>query len=504
MLGLRLSALLLASLAGFPAGTDAFWRMPCRGQTGFARMDPIVDPGKVSSHVHAVHGGGGFAMTSDTDSLRKSECTSCAVTQDKSAYWIPTLYFIHSNGTAEMVKEVGGMLAYYLLYGDKPKAFPKGFRMLAGDPFLRNFTWPVPDPPKSEWHGEQSSQRALAQKALGFNCMNYGKQQAEPSLGRHFMPNKTFLDENCPDGLRLELQFPSCWNGKDHGQRRNMPPGFETRLVSLFFENIFDTGSFKDYDGYFSLSNGDPTGYGYHGDFIFGWEDGVLEQAVEQCTDESGLVDKCKVFDLQPQSVMQQCKFEMPEELKDENVMIHEGLPGPMTVAWGPEYAMGDGMHMGSSATSTAPGLPGIPTLSVPDISLSLGLSIGGHNLLGADSPSTSESTPTTTATPTTTSTPTSTATPTPTPSPTTSYAVDSIPEEIIYLEKDVVVLVNQEGVPYSTETRGVRTVSTAYSTASETSTVVYDVPVLPEPTLAGSKHARRHVHYHHARHHGF
>lgn len=50
-------AVLLASLAAFPAA-DAFWRLPCRGRTGVARLDPIVDPGEVSSHVHVVHGGG--------------------------------------------------------------------------------------------------------------------------------------------------------------------------------------------------------------------------------------------------------------------------------------------------------------------------------------------------------------------------------------------------------------------------------------------------------------
>lgn len=58
MQDIRLSALLMASVAIFPAFTDAFWRLPCHGQSGVARMDPIVDPGEVSSHVHVVHGGG--------------------------------------------------------------------------------------------------------------------------------------------------------------------------------------------------------------------------------------------------------------------------------------------------------------------------------------------------------------------------------------------------------------------------------------------------------------
>ena len=110
MQDIRLSAILLA-LAILPAWTDAFWRLPCRGRSGVARMDPIVDPGKISSHVHVVHGGGGFAMKADTATLRKSKCTSCGVSQDKSAYWTPALYFMHSNSTAELVPEVGGMLA---------------------------------------------------------------------------------------------------------------------------------------------------------------------------------------------------------------------------------------------------------------------------------------------------------------------------------------------------------------------------------------------------------
>lgn len=43
--------------------------------------------------------------------LKKGDCTSCAVTQDKSAYWTPALYFMHENGTAQIVEQVGGMLA---------------------------------------------------------------------------------------------------------------------------------------------------------------------------------------------------------------------------------------------------------------------------------------------------------------------------------------------------------------------------------------------------------
>lgn len=47
-------ALLVASLSGL---SNAFWRMDCHSRTGLARIDPLVDPGVVSDHSHAIHGG---------------------------------------------------------------------------------------------------------------------------------------------------------------------------------------------------------------------------------------------------------------------------------------------------------------------------------------------------------------------------------------------------------------------------------------------------------------
>jgi hypothetical protein len=162
---------------------------------------------------------------------------------------------------------------YYFLNGNNIQAFPPGFQMIAGDSRERNFTWPVPDPPKSDWSGDQIGQKALSQKALGFNCLDYSIAP-EPSLFRHFLPDKSYLDAHCKDGVRLELMFPSCWNGKDVGSSSHTshvaypslvmtgdcPEGFNTRLPGLFYETIFDTYAFKDKAGSFVISNGDPTG----------------------------------------------------------------------------------------------------------------------------------------------------------------------------------------------------------------------------------------------------
>ncbi|GAQ08895.1 hypothetical protein ALT_6216 [Aspergillus lentulus] len=480
---MRLHVGLVTGLLALSGLTDAFWRLPCRGRTGLARIDPLMDPGKPSSHVHAVHGSGGFSMSASGADLKASSCTSCAVTQDKSAYWIPALYFMHENGDAEIVNQVGGMLAYYLLYGENVTAFPDNFRMIAGDTYLRDFPWPIPDPPKSEWTGKQASQEALRQKAIGFNCLNYALDP-EPSLGRHFLPNKTYLDEHCTDGVRFELMFPSCWNGKDvdsddhksHVAYPSLvmdgtcPEGFETRLVSLFYESIWDTYAFKDKEGYFVIANGDPTGYGYHGDFMQGWESGVLQQAVEQCTNPSGEVEDCAVFNIQSEDQQQQCTFDMPPALKHEKVTLTSGgLPNHLAVQWGPAYAS----DVSASVSSVVSSALSAATHAVASASaeLSLHVSAFGNNLQ--------------------ISKPTSTWTPT----PTTSYVESAVTQAVVYVEQEIIVWVDGQKNILGTGTGSLETLST---TTRTTTRVVSTVVTVPTDTPVKRE---EHVHHVHKRH---
>lgn len=89
------------------------------------------------------------------------------------------------------------------------------------------------------------------------------------------MPNKTYLDQNCPDGLRLEVLFPICWNGEDldsHDHKShlaysdaganggNCPEGYDHVINQIMMETYYPVGKYKDREGYFVLGNGDPTG----------------------------------------------------------------------------------------------------------------------------------------------------------------------------------------------------------------------------------------------------
>ncbi|KAI9818258.1 MAG: hypothetical protein M1832_004474 [Thelocarpon impressellum] len=383
------------ALLALVGGADAFWRLPCQGRSGLARIDPLVNPGAVAPHAHTIHGGSNFGMNSGYEELVKSNCTSCAVRQDRSAYWTPVLYFKHADGKLQLVRQNGGTLVYYLLpKSGKVTAFPAGFEMIAGDTYRRNSSLPWPDPELSSWPAdpEQSSQDALSQKALGFNCLNYGGK-AEDSLYRHKMPSKADLDSKCKSGLRMELMFPSCWNGKDVRSADHKshvaypglvkdgkcPQGFETQLIRLFFETIWDTQDFAGKAGEFVLSNGDTTGHGYHGDFVSGWDPAFLQKAADTCTHDSGNIKDCPLFtDLQSEAEQAQCQIEMPAELQKENCeKPKDGLPGGVQIQYGPQPATPAAGSAGSAPTSPAAAAPSYVASSSASSSASSGASSG-------------------------------------------------------------------------------------------------------------------------------
>jgi len=175
--------------------------------------------------------------------------------------------------------------SYYFLFKNDAnpdsgiKAFPKDFRMIAGDSLRRNYSVADSDPTKQDpeksfWAAlGQTSQTDLEQRALGFNCLDYSKHP-EGSLYRHYLPEKNYLDANCKQGVRIEIMFPSCWNGKDLNSENHRshvaypdlvmngrcPKGFDVKLPGLFYETIWDTFAFAGYEGQFVLSNGDLHG----------------------------------------------------------------------------------------------------------------------------------------------------------------------------------------------------------------------------------------------------
>jgi Domain of unknown function (DUF1996) len=233
------------------------------------------------------------------------------------------------------------------------QAFPADFRMIAGMAGKRAFFGKKPTPEMAYWTDDDRTQMSLMEKSIGFNCMEPQNRPPENSLERHEMPDRTLID-TCRAGIRAELQFPSCWNGVDRDSDNHTshvaypymlrsgdcPEGYPARLPTLFFETIFSTQVFVGMPGQFVFAQGDVTGYGYHGDFINGWDAGVQEQFIESCSGEgSGLQEACPVLDIKNDDEIVSCKMETPESLQNEAISLVDQLPGGCQIVTGVDWS---------------------------------------------------------------------------------------------------------------------------------------------------------------------
>ncbi|KAF7507574.1 hypothetical protein GJ744_010365 [Endocarpon pusillum] len=256
------------------------------------------------------------------------------VQKDLSNYWVPNLWYAAENGTFTSVPQVGGVLVYYLQRpgdGEKLTAFPEGLRMVAGDPMKRSF-------------GNDKESRAI-----NYACLNFNGPATPETNG--FPTNK------CSSGLRAQVFFPSCWDGKnldspDHKSHLSYPvndhaygscpPSHPVHFVSLFYEVLFSTDLFDDMwygdKQPFVWSMGDPTGYGLHGDFFSGWDVAHLQKAIDECTNNSGRVEDCPVFTLTPNDVAKGCRI--PPSIDEQTSGTLDALPGCNPVQAGPGRAV--------------------------------------------------------------------------------------------------------------------------------------------------------------------
>ncbi|CAG8972007.1 hypothetical protein HYALB_00008292 [Hymenoscyphus albidus] len=307
------------------------------------RLDPLVNPGtNHSPHVHQVTGGNAFsASVASSDVFKIANCTTCSFSEDLSNYWNANLYFKARNGTYKRVPqvpnrgltgEVGGMTVYYTspYDGSKVTAFKPGFQMLAG-------------------HAEQRVPGGVTQwNAICFRCYNaknFGGENQAPCSDKT-VDSVSLSTKACPGGICTNIRFPTCWDGvnwdsADHLSHVSYPASkasedngpcpstHPVKLPQLMFEVIWDTTSFNDKslwptDGSqpFVFSMGDNTGYGQHGDYIFGWKDNVLQKAMEVgCFGAS-----CSA--LKTQSFSDANKCAVPDEVKEPIDGWISTLPG--------------------------------------------------------------------------------------------------------------------------------------------------------------------------------
>lgn len=271
------------------------------------RMDPIISPGGVSQHVHSIVGGSNFDDTMTYQSALASGCTTAPVSVDKSNYWTPQLYYYGPDDQSFQLIPVNYVNTYYLPRGPNNSynvsAFPDGLRMIAGNPYRRTY-----------------NASSFADQAVSFVCLDYNTDHSgDPDWAQR----NNFFDHNCPSGMRMQVNFPSCWDGvnldsADHTSHMayasggpngggDCPSTHPVHLVTLFYEFIYNVQNFPFNNASYPtwvLANGDTTGYGFHGDFVNGWPahvngTNVLQQALDQCNDNNGVggeLNNCPPF----------------------------------------------------------------------------------------------------------------------------------------------------------------------------------------------------------------
>ncbi|KAF2669402.1 WSC-domain-containing protein [Microthyrium microscopicum] len=342
---------------------SAFWRMPCTEML-LGRVDPVVQPGVASAHVHTVVGGNSMSNYSEKDglSLSNSACTSCVIQADKSAYWTPALYYEYPNGTFMMVPH-GGSIVYYLGRGNNATRvpFPPGFRMVVGSAAARSF---------AQTPLTYMNQRPIAEQ-VSWLCI------ADPSQPETYGLNQT----DCPYGLRSQIQFPTCWNGIDLYKSDqshvahlsgidsgDCPPTHPYQFAHVFQEIYHQPNDVPDQQpgGRFVLSTGDPTGYSLHADFMNGWDQDVLACAVENCAlgEQDGDLQDCPcLLPSYNPNTAQFCPMR-PSQVVETVTGLLPKLPGCINIVNGPAAAQPADMNCPPSVVAAGPQL--LPT---PDTS---------------------------------------------------------------------------------------------------------------------------------------
>ncbi|KAK4895020.1 hypothetical protein LTR27_006887 [Elasticomyces elasticus] len=372
-----------AAVLPYLGGVDAFWRMNCAViQTG--RVDPVVNPGAIAAHAHSIVGGSNIGINSTYDTMTNSSCTSCELRSDKSAYWTPLMYYWYPNGSFFEVPH-GGSVVYYLGRGPNVNTtipFPPGFMMLSGDKSARSYDNETYSYGNAEYPGRPIADR------VSFTCL-VGSGPQPPNLPYMFNAS------SCVNGLRAQVVFQSCWDGVHLYKTDNShvaylsgldngicPPNYPHQLPTLFIETNYAVGQVPNGtdDNRFVFSQGDPTGYGFHADFLNGWDMAVQTEAVNTCLYNgafNGVVQECPVLSADDTTGYAENCPERRRQVDEEVHGMLDRLPGCIEVTYGPGAAPASSMMCPPTApkpyvTPTADSVPLVTASPTPGVQFGL------------------------------------------------------------------------------------------------------------------------------------
>lgn len=234
----------------------------------FAPDDPIVFPNQPgASHMHSFYSNESTNANSTPATLSGSPGSCNYIgNYNRSAYWIPSVYYTNPDGTATRFSAGSQELIVYYrrpggANGPKVHPFPVGLRMVAGNS-----------------HATSPQSSAIT----SWDCGDGG-----PSYS--YIPDCTNASSgNTPVGF---VSFPSCWDGVHLDSADHMshmaypnpttgvcPAGHPVSLPRIDFEDWL-TGTTGGPNYY--LSSGGV--YSMHGDVFEDWDTRLQSGLIDQC-----------------------------------------------------------------------------------------------------------------------------------------------------------------------------------------------------------------------------
>ena len=209
--------------------------------------DPIVHPGHAGmSHRHDFFGNKSTDFDSTNSSLASADST-CNVSGDRSAYWLPTL----------LPLRWGSRIRAYYSRGPLPAsaitAFPIGLQLIGGD----------------------VRASATGSVAAEYSCSD----DVDGTLWRAVPPP-------CSGPVSARVTFPQCWNGRSLSAPGNATPAIgrdcpKEYPVAMPLLRLVATSTSSFRGKALTTSAGPPARL--HADFWNAWDPEVLNQLVAVC-----------------------------------------------------------------------------------------------------------------------------------------------------------------------------------------------------------------------------